>query len=116
MPFPLLKLVVLRSHRLEELKIFYSTLGVQFVEERHGKGPAHYAGAVGSAILELYPLPRGAPDPDRSVRLGFAVTDLGAIASKLGSTGIRIGPSERKSPAVVIKDPDDRVVELTQEA
>jgi lactoylglutathione lyase len=116
MSFPLLKLIVLRSHRLEELRIFYGTLGVQFAEERHGKGPTHYAGAVGSAVLELYPLPKGAPDPDRSVRLGFSVTDLGAIANRLGSTGIRIGPSERSSPVVVIKDPDDRVVELTQEA
>jgi hypothetical protein len=115
MAFPLLKLIVLRTHRLNELKDFYTTLGIQFVEERPAKGPIHYAGAIGSAVLELYPLPRGAPDPDKSVRLGFAVSNLGSIASELGSTGIRIGPSERNSPVVVIKDPDGRVIELTQE-
>ena len=115
MAFPLLKLIVLRTHRLQELKQFYTSLGIKFVEERHSKGPVHYAGAIGSAVLELYPLPKGAPDPDKSVRLGFVVPNLGAIASELGSTGIRIGPSERNSPVVVIKDPDDRVIELTQE-
>jgi hypothetical protein len=43
------------------------------------------------------------------------VHNLGSIASEMGSTGIRIGPSERNSPVVVIKDPDDRVIELTQQ-
>lgn len=115
MAFPLLKLIVLRTHRLQELKEFYGRLGIKFVEQRHGRNPVHYAGAVGSAVLELYPLPKGAPDPDKSVRLGFAVSNLGTIADELGSTGLRIGPSERNSPVVVIKDPDDRVIELTQE-
>src|SRR5436190_18636714 len=115
MAFPLLKLLVLRTHRLEELMKFYESLGVEFVKEKHAQGPAHYAGPIGSAVLELYPLPKAAPDPDKSVRLGFVVRNLGTIANELGSAGIRIGPSERNAPAVVIKDPDGRVVELTQE-
>jgi catechol-2,3-dioxygenase len=116
MAFPLLKLLVLRTHRLEELMKFYESLGIEFVKEKHAQGPVHYAGAIGSAVLELYPLPKGAPGPDKSVRLGFVVPNLGSIANELGSAGIRIGPSERNSPAVVIKDPDGRVIELTQEA
>lgn len=116
MGFPLLKLIVLRTHRLRELKEFYETLGIKFVEERHAKGPTHYAGAIGSAVLELYPLPKGAPDPDKSVRLGFSVPDLGTIATHLGSASVRLGPSVGRSPAIVVKDPDDRVIELTQDA
>ena len=115
MASPLLKLLVLRTHRLEELKKFYESLGIKFTKEQHGSGPAHYVGPIGSAVLELYPLSAGAPNPDKSVRLGFNVPNLGTIANELGSTGIRIGPSERKSPAVVIKDPDGRTVELTQD-
>ena len=115
MAFPLLKLLVLRTHRLEELKKFYESLGVEFVKERRQQGETHYAGAIGAAVLELAPLPKGAPDPDKSVRLGFVVPNLGTIANELGSAGIRIGPSERNSPAVVLKDPDGRVVELTQD-
>ena len=115
MAFPLLKLLVLRTHRLEELKKFYESLGVEFVKEKHAQGPPHYAGAIGAAVLELYPLAKDAPDPDKSVRLGFVVPNLGVIANELGSGGIRIGPSERKSPAMVVKDPDGRTVELTQE-
>jgi len=115
MAFPLLKLIVLRTHRLEEMKTFYETLGIKFVEEQHGKSPVHYVGAIGSAVLELVPRSKGETGPDHSVRLGFAVPNLGSIATELGSTGIRIGPSERNSPVVVIKDPDGRVIELTQE-
>ena len=115
MAFPLLKLLVLRTHRLEEMKKFYESLGIEFVKERHGQGPAHYAGAMGSAVLELYPLPKDAPEPDKSLRLGFLVPNLGTIANELGSAGIRIGPSQRQSPAVVIKDPDGRTVELSQD-
>ncbi len=114
MAFPLLSVIVLRTHRLQEMKAFYSTLGIKFVEERRGKSPTAYVGGIGSAVLELAPLPKGAPDPDKSVRLGFVVPNLGSIANELGSAGIRIGPSERHSPAMVLKDPDDRVVELTQ--
>ena len=73
---PLLKLLVLRTHRLEELKKFYETLGIKFVKEQHGSGPDHYVGPIGSAVLELYPLSAGAPGPDKSVRLGFAVPSL----------------------------------------
>jgi catechol 2,3-dioxygenase-like lactoylglutathione lyase family enzyme len=116
MALPLLKLIVLRTHRLEELKKFYESLGVEFVKEKHAQGPPHYAGAIGSAVLELYPLPKGAPEPDKSLRLGFAVPNLGTIATELGSAGIRIGPSERNSPVMVIKDPDGRVIELSQGA
>jgi hypothetical protein len=115
MAFPLLKLIVLRTHKVKELKAFYTMLGIEFVEERHSTGAVHYAGAIGSAVLEIYPLPKGAPDPDKSLRLGFAVPNLGSIASEVGSTGIRIGPSDRNNPVVVIKDPDDRVIELTQQ-
>ena len=115
MAFPLLKLLVLRTHRLEEMRKFYESLGIEFVKERHGRGPEHYAGTMGAAVLQLYPLPPEAPEPDKSVRLGFVVPNLGTIVNELGSAGVRIGPSERHSPAVVIKDPDGRVVELTQD-
>jgi catechol-2,3-dioxygenase len=115
MAFPLLKLIVLRTHRLEEMKAFYETLGIKFVEEQSGKGPVRYVGAIGSAVLELTPRSKGEAPVEHSVRLGFAVSNLGNIAMELGSTGIRIGPSERNSPVVVIKDPDGRVIELTQE-
>jgi lactoylglutathione lyase len=115
MGFPLLKLLVLRTHRLEEMKTFYEALGIQFVQEERAQKAVHYAGSIGSAILELAPLPKNAPEPDKSVRLAFLVPNLGTIANELGSAGIRIGPSERKSPAVVLKDPDGRTLELTQE-
>jgi len=66
MAFPLLKLLVLRTHRLEEVKKFYESLGMEFVKERHAQGPSYYAAAMGAAVLQLHPLPKDAPDPDKS--------------------------------------------------
>ena len=43
MAFPLLKLIVLRTHRLEEMKAFYETLGIKFVEEIAPNSVAHDA-------------------------------------------------------------------------
>ena len=53
-------LLVLRTPKLEDLKSFYSALGVQFKSERHGNGPDHDAATLeGDLVLELYPAQGG---------------------------------------------------------
>jgi hypothetical protein len=39
-----LTLLVLKTRQVEQLRLFYQTLGVELVQEQHGKGPVHYAG------------------------------------------------------------------------
>jgi hypothetical protein len=39
-----LNLLVLKTRQLEQVRAFYECLGVAFSRERHGNGPAHYAG------------------------------------------------------------------------
>lgn len=57
MASPFLKLLVLKSSQPERLKVFYECLGVHFSKEQHRKGPVHFAGEIGNAVLEVYPLP-----------------------------------------------------------
>ncbi|MDF1663390.1 MAG: hypothetical protein P1V97_16580, partial [Planctomycetota bacterium] len=51
-----LSLLVLKTKQMLELKEFYERLGLQFVEEKHGRGPLHFAATLGSLVLEIYPL------------------------------------------------------------
>ncbi len=72
-----LSLMVLRSPRLEETRRFYDSLGLQFQEEKHGKGPVHYSCSLGSTVLELYPVAEG--DSASGVGLGLALRGLKAF-------------------------------------
>jgi len=102
---PVVKLIVLRTSRLIELKAFYERLGMSFVEERHGEGPLHYSTMLGEVVMELYPLAADAVEAE-TIRLGFAVTALATIVTRLRATanGLR----------AVVRDPDGRAVELYQ--
>jgi lactoylglutathione lyase len=49
---PRLALLVLKTWDVPRLRAFYACLGVEFVEERHGSGPLHYAGQLGDLIFD----------------------------------------------------------------
>ena len=109
-----INLIVLRSDQLQLTRGFYEALGLSFVEEKHGQGPAHISATTPSGtVLELYPLPSGdAPETGtRGVRLGLVVADVHAVieaALLAGGTVMSSGDQ-----AAVLKDPDGRKVELT---
>ena len=79
MPNVSLALVVLKTRQLDELRRFYGLLRIELTEEQHGKGPVHYAGRVGDAVLEIYPLPGDDVPADATTRLGFTVEDLTGV-------------------------------------
>lgn len=91
-------LLVLYSPRLEACRLFYGSLGLDFTEERHGNGPAHYAAVLaGGVVFELYPA-----RPERrtdALRLGLVVD--GAAATQ------PLAPGRH-----VLTDPDGRAVEV----
>ena len=68
---PKLNLLVLYSANIEKSHDFYQTLGLQFVKEKHGRGPEHYASQLSNLVLELYP-----GKEINKVRLGFSVDDI----------------------------------------
>jgi lactoylglutathione lyase len=98
-----LRLIVLKTRDLDKLKAFYEALGITFAKEQHGKGPMHYAGQLGTTVLELYPLPHDITVADTTTRLGFCVGSLKDVLTRLGAT------------VAVVRDPDGRTVELYQE-
>jgi hypothetical protein len=72
----LLKLLVLKTRQVDRLREFYQALAIELAEEKHGSGPVHYAGKVGDAVLEVYPLTEDGDTADTTTRLGFTVEKL----------------------------------------
>jgi len=93
---------------------FYTALGIDFVEERHGEGPVHYAARVGATTLELYPLPGDAGTTDGSTRLGFAVPNLETVLRSLEEAVVSPVMETPWGRRAVVRDPDGRAVELVQ--
>lgn len=109
-------LVVLRSPQLEVVADFYRLLGIDFIKEKHGKGPEHFAGRVGDAILEIYPLKQGSSIEPGS-RIGFTVANLEELVKKLCSAGVMIIEEAKQTKwgyRAVVRDPDGRAVELSE--
>lgn len=112
-----LSLLVLKTRRPEKLREFYASLGIDLAEERHGTGPVHYAGRVGDAVLEIYPLPDDTTPADATTRLGFVVDGVAEVVEALRAVGTRVDGEPRATKwglRAVVRDPDGRAVELTQ--
>ena len=104
----MLELIVLRCRDLAAARRFYAALGLGFVDEQHGDGPAHHAAASGGVVVELYPLEQG-EEPGRD-QLGFSVPDVaGAVAAALAAGGVVRSAGEDRA---VLLDPDGRTVRL----
>src|SRR6516164_6546054 len=110
-----LSLVVLKTRQVEGLRRFYGALGIELAEERHGKGPAHYAGRVGGVVLEVYPLPEDGPTADATTRLGFALEKVAEVVQGLRGLGAPVVTKPQVTEwgfRAVVRDPDGRAVEL----
>ena len=111
-----INLLVLRCKDIDLTRHFYQQLGFGFIEEKHGKGPVHYACNNGGFVLELYPTAEG-QSPD-NVRVGFLTDDLVTLnGDLLNGPGVKVV----KPPAatadrivMVLEDPDGRKVEISQ--
>jgi lactoylglutathione lyase len=114
----LLTLLVLKTRQIEQLRLFYQTLGVDLVEEKLGKGLVHFAGRAGAVVIEVYPLPDDGSLVDSSTRLGLAVGNVAEVMMALEGIGCKIVTPPKETTwglQAVVKDPDGRSVELTQQ-
>jgi lactoylglutathione lyase len=112
-----LSLVVLKTRQVDALRRFYSTLGIELAEEQHGKGPVHFAGRVGDAVLEVYPLPEDGTPGDTTTRLGFVVERVAEVVEALTTLGTPVITEPQAAQwgfRAVVRDPDGRAVELYQ--
>lgn len=53
-----MNVLVLKTHRVDETKAHFETMGLSFVAEKHGSGPDHWACEVDGRVLEIYPVGR----------------------------------------------------------
>lgn len=119
METPSFKLLVLRTSSPDKLREFYECLGLSFEQEQHGKGPIHFAAAMGDAILEIYPLNSGAAIPNTEIRLGFSVSDIEEATAALKAKSANVTSDARSTPwgtRAIVHDPDGRTIELYQKA
>lgn len=111
-----LTLVVLRSADIQRSAAFYTRLGLQFSQHRHGSGPEHFSAELRGMVFELYPL---APNNQSTLgtRIGFRVPSVDmALAALSDYPDAVLSPpkdSEWGRRAVVV-DPDGHRVELLQ--
>jgi len=114
-PPPMINLMVIRTSNLERLRAFYSTLGLELVEERHGTGPVHYSCTMAGTVMEIYPTKRPVTGGNR---LGLRLQTPAAAIERLqlagylpnGSAPLNRGTS---SQAFMVRDPDGNELELS---
>lgn len=112
-----LNLVVIRARDAIGLARFYSLLGLEFAEEKHGRGPVHFACDLGGFVFEIYPRSDSQPDTS-ATRVGFQVPSLSAAMKALsaltGSRVLRQPESTKWGRRAVIVDPEGHRVELLE--
>lgn len=109
-----LNLLLLRCRDLEACRGFYESLGLRFSKHAHGAGPDHYSHEDERGVFELYPAV--GDDVRDATGLGFGFTDLDDVFSRLTAAGHRPRPP-RQNPwgrTFVVRDPDDRRVEIKE--
>ena len=111
-----LNLVVLRSPDLARAVGFYTRLGLQFTQHRHGTGPEHFAAELAGGVFELYPLSSGGAST-LGTRIGFRVPSVDAAIVALSDYPAAVVTPARESEwgrRAVVADPDGHRVELLQ--
>ena len=109
--------LVLKTRQVDRLLAFYQTLGIEFTEELHAQGPRHFAGRVGEVVIEIYAL-KDEGTVDTSPRFGFSVGKLAEVIQALEAIDTLIVKRPTQTEwgyQAVVKDPDGRSVELSQE-
>lgn len=112
-----LSLLVLKTKQMPQLLAFYQALGIALVEEKHGKGPVHFAAVMGEFVFEIYPLSADQSDSVDFTRLGFRVANLEVVLSQLQERSVPILSPIRNTAwglNAVVSDPDGRAVDLFQ--
>ena len=106
-------LIILRTPDIERLRDFYARL-LQVTFTRHtDHGPEHYAAPLKGLTIEIYPTKRRLEQLDGQ---GFSVLNLETILARVDKTALHQAPFETPvGRSAMIKDPDGRLIYLTEE-
>ena len=114
---PQINLLVIRTNQPKALADFYTLLGMKFQYHRHGNGPYHYSTESDGFVFEIYPLLKGQKAVDKSLRLGFTVSNLEKLVKILEMDCVKIIKIPTNTDwgfQPIIADLDGRKIELTQ--
>lgn len=50
-----MEVFVIKTEEVERTLKFFTQLGLNFVQEKHGNGPIHYACEQNGVVFEIYP-------------------------------------------------------------
>lgn len=107
---------VLRSADMARAVAFYSRLGLQFSQHRHGTGPEHFSAEMAGAVFEIYPAAPNGPST-LGTRIGFRVPSVDAALAALADyPGAVVSPAKSSEwgRRAVVADPDGHRVELLE--
>lgn len=111
---PRLKLIVVRSTKMEKTVEFFTIMGMRFQSEKHGNGPVHFSAEFDDLVFEIYSV-KNLGESDRTTRLGFAVNDPVAVIAEIKSRGFSVVEELKETNwgiRAVVRDPDDRPIEV----
>ncbi|MCC7538367.1 MAG: VOC family protein [Deltaproteobacteria bacterium] len=114
--------VVLWSPRAEEMRAFYSALGLVLEDERHDEdGPLHWACDLRGTHFAIFATQDGAQSPGwrrgGGILIGFDVDHLDATVARVRALGAEVLQEPEDVPwgrRAVVRDPDGRGVEITE--
>lgn len=98
----------------------YETMGLDFAEEEHGKGPIHYACELPGVVIEIYPMREGvSAKPCDSVALILYSDAFDDAVAGLKSMGLKprnpeVYLEQPRLRATSFRDPDGRLVRLLE--
>lgn len=113
-----LRLIVIRTIDIKKLAEFYNLLGLQFEYHKHENSPLHYSTTIGKTVLEIYPLTKQQTEPDKNLRLGFAVDFFDEKMKILKELQVVFSTEPAQTHfgfMAVIVDPDGRKIELYED-
>ncbi len=65
---------------IEKTKKFFTKLGIEFKEAKHGDAPTHYSTKLGDTVFEIYPVDKGCAPTH--FRLGLDLSSLGKLSDE----------------------------------
>lgn len=110
-----IRLLVLRTANQERFAEFYSLLGLSFDYHKHGNSPYHYTVTIAKTVFEIYPLAKNQSEPDKNLRLGFAIDNFDETIGKLKNKEVAFLLEPTLTDfgyMAIISDPDERKIEL----
>ncbi len=106
-------LTILRSNKVEQLVTFYSRLLEVNFDEHTDHGPTHHGTQVGDVYLEIYRTKNLQGQLDG---IGFAMSELEKALERVGKEHLHQSIQRNgNNISAMLKDPDGRIVFLTEQ-